>query len=148
MSGNPKRLQKEFSDLTAKPKAGCSVSLVNDDLYHWIAQVQGPAGTPYEGGVFKVDLQIPQQYPHKAPEIKFITKIYHPNIDAEGRACLDILKTWQPSVKMERLIGDIVKLLESPNGERAVQGEIGVEFMNQRQVFDQKAKQWTAQYAH
>lgn len=52
----------------------------------------GPEESPFEGGVFKLELFLPEDYPMSAPKVRFITKIYHPNIDKLGRICLDILK--------------------------------------------------------
>ena len=44
------------------------------------------------GGVFKLELFLPEEYPMVAPKIRFLTKIYHPNIDKLGRICMDTLK--------------------------------------------------------
>lgn len=55
-------------------------------------QIHGPAQSPYEGGIFRLELFLPEDYPMTPPKIRFLTKIYHPNIDKLGRICLDVLK--------------------------------------------------------
>ena len=146
--GKAKRLLKELADLTKSPCPGWTVSTVDDDIYHWTGTVAGPAGTPYEGGSFKVDLKLPVEYPMKAPEVKFLTKIYHPNFDKEGRCCLQLLKDWAPSVTMSKVLLQISDLMAKPNAASAVEGDIGLQFMNERAKFDEEARKWTRQYAH
>lgn len=68
-----------------------SSGLLMDVLAHSL-QIHGPAQSPYEGGIFKLELFLPEDYPMTPPKIRFLTKIYHPNIDKLGRICLDVLK--------------------------------------------------------
>ena len=69
------------------------VSLFNGDLRHWKGYIEGPDDTPYMGGSFQIDIQLPAEYPYKPPKMKFDTKIWHPNISSQtGAICLDILK--------------------------------------------------------
>ena len=50
---------------------------------HLIGTIRGPVGTPYEGGFFEVDIEVPLQYPFAPPKMKFITKVYHPNVSSQ-----------------------------------------------------------------
>ena len=61
-------------------------------------EITGPENSPYESGIFELDLSITDRYPFEPPKLRFITPIYHPNIDSTGRICLDLLKM-PPSVK-------------------------------------------------
>jgi len=89
MSGNG-RLIKELKEVTKDDTSGVKASpVVDGQLRHLKASVQGPEGTVYEGGVFQVDIQIPNAYPFEPPKMKFITKIWHPNISSQtGAICL------------------------------------------------------------
>ena len=88
------RLRKELKDLAnGADVSGVNASPRGDDLTHLVGDLKGPEGTPYEKGVFFVDIKIPQQYPFEPPKMKFETKIWHPNISSQtGAICLDILK--------------------------------------------------------
>jgi ubiquitin-conjugating enzyme E2 D/E len=145
---NP-RLMKEFKNMQTAHSPGIDAHPINNDLYHWEGIVQGPAGTPYEGGIFKLDIEIPPQYPHKPPVVKFTTKIYHPNVDPEGKACLPILaKDWAPAITIDKILVAIARLLAEPEPDHAVQAEIGVQFMSDRAAFDREVKKHVQQYAH
>ncbi len=59
------------------------------NMRHLKGTIRGPQGTPYEGGVFDVDIEIPKQYPFEPPKMKFITKVWHPNVSSQtGAICL------------------------------------------------------------
>jgi len=79
----------------------------------------------YVGGVFKLELFLPEEYPMVAPKIRFLTKIYHPNIDKLGRICMDTLKgtykyifnegNWSPALQIRTVLLSIQALLSAPN---------------------------------
>lgn len=146
------RLGRELSQLAASPPQGISVSAKNDDLKVLEAQVIGPEGTPYENGLFKLEISIPEKYPFVPPSIKFVTKVYHPNIDDNGRICLDLIKmppsgNWRPTIGLEGLLIAIRMLLESPNPDDPLMADIANEYKGMNSEFLKKAKGYTKKYA-
>lgn len=138
--------------LQSDPPPGVWAAPVGDSFSQLEAQVQGPKDTVYEGGLFKLAVDIPARYPFEPLKVKFVTPIYHPNIDAEGRICLDILNmppkgAWKPSLNVCTVLASIGLLLAEPNPEDGLVTDVTSEYKHQRQVFDAKARQWTQRHA-
>lgn len=75
-----KRLFQEYKQISLSPPDGITAGPVNeDDLFKWEALIQGPEGTPYEGGVFIAEMVFPKDYPLMPPTMKFLCDIWHPN---------------------------------------------------------------------
>ena len=142
-----RRLMKELSDFAKAGVQGVKVEARGGNMQLWDVIIDGPAGTPYEGGHFKAELTFPPDYPMKPPTMKFCTKIYHPNIQEDGHACIQSLNKWAPSVMMKRVLEDLIHILANPDGTQAVNENVGVQFMQDRAAFEQQARQYTREYA-
>ena len=88
-----RRLMKDLKKLETEqsPTSGVTATPDNDSLFRWNAVIFGPEGTIWDGGIFKLYLEFSEDYPNKPPKVKFITKIFHPNVYNDGSICLDIL---------------------------------------------------------
>ena len=145
-----KRLKKELADLENNPPTTFSVGLTNfDDLFRWTATINGPVDSPYEGGMFFLDIRIPTDYPFCPPKVLFITKIYHPNIsDVEGSTCLDVLgDRWTPSLTVYKVLLAVYSLLTDPNPDDPLVPEIANLYKKDRKKFNETAAEWTRRYA-
>lgn len=80
-----RRIAKEIADIRADPHSQVTAETVDDDedLTHLRGSFPGPPGTPYEGGTYYVDIRIPQEYPFRPPNMRFQTKIWHPNVSSQ-----------------------------------------------------------------
>lgn len=83
-----RRLFSEYRALTSNPPEGITAGPVSeDDIFLWEALIQGPDGTPYEGGVFPAELKFPKDYPLAPPTMKFLGEVWHPNGDSFRFLC-------------------------------------------------------------
>ena len=142
------RLKKEYQEITKNPPCNCNAKPEDDNIYHWTAQIFGPSETPYEGGVFKLEICFPDTYPFKPPKVKFKTRIYHPNINKYGSICLDILnKSWSPALTTSKLLLSISSLLSDPNADDPLDVSAADLYNTNKEEFFNLAKNYTIKYA-
>mmetsp|Transcript_50034 Transcript_50034/g.82947 ORF Transcript_50034/g.82947 Transcript_50034/m.82947 type:complete len:148 (+) Transcript_50034:66-509(+) len=143
-----KRINKELQDLGKDPPSNCSAGPVGSDLFHWQATIMGPPDSPYQGGVFFLNIHFPTDYPFKPPKVNFTTRIYHPNINSNGAICLDILNSqWSPALTISKVVLSICSLLTDPNPDDPLVPEIARIYKQDRGKYETTAKEWTRKYA-
>lgn len=122
---------------------------MGDDIKHWKGTIFGPKDTCYEGGVFKINIEIPPDYPFKPPIMKFETRIWHPNISSQtGAICLDILKNeWTPALTIRTALISLQALLSSPEPDDPQDAEVATMYKGDRAEFNRKAAEWVATFA-
>jgi ubiquitin-conjugating enzyme E2 D/E len=142
------RLNKELSDITKDPPENCSAGIANDDITHWNATILGPKDSPYENGIFRLDIFFPSNYPFEPPKIFFLTRIFHPNINSRGCICLDTInERWTPLMTISKALLSICSLLDDPNPDDPFDKDSALLYKNDIQKFRKTAKEWTERYA-
>jgi len=144
----PRRIIKETQRLLTEPAPGISASPSEDNLRYFNVMILGPTSSPYEGGVFKLELFLPEDYPMAPPKVRFLTRIYHPNIDKLGRICLDILKDkWSPALQIRTVLLSIQALLSAPNPDDPLADNVAKHWKENEAEAMETARQWTRQFA-
>jgi ubiquitin-protein ligase len=149
-----KRLMKELKTYTAEVDSGLykgkfSLSPYYDadgnlNIFRWTGIFYGPTGTPYEGGIFTMDITVPTDYPFKPPHVVFCTPIYHPNFKGSS-ICVDFLKpatgAWVPSFSLTKIMLAICSLLNDANPDDPLDGAAAAQYVNNREAFDAHARE-------
>ncbi|CAL1699304.1 unnamed protein product [Somion occarium] len=166
-----KRINKELIDLGRDPPSSCSAGPTGDNMFQWQATIMGPGDSPYAGGVFFLSITFPTDYPFKPPKVSFTTKIYHPNINANGSICLDILRDqWSPALTISKgtsakllfltyvpdysrdlpiriVLLSICSMLTDPNPDDPLVPDIAHLYKTDRTRYEATAREWTRKYA-
>lgn len=123
-------LALEYKSLQEEPVEGFRVKLVNEDnLFEWEVAIFGPPDTLYQGGYFKAHMKFPPDYPYSPPSIRFLTKVWHPNVYENGDLCISILhppvddpqsgelpcERWNPTQNVRTILLSVISLLNEPN---------------------------------
>ena len=148
MAELPRRVIMETQRLMKDPVPGISAAPDETNARYFHVMVVGPESTPFEGGIFKLELFLPESYPMSPPKARFLTKIYHPNIDKLGRICLDILKDkWAPALQIRTVLLSIQALLAAPNPDDPLDNDVAELWKVKEEEAIRNAKEWTRTYA-
>lgn len=108
---------------------------------HWQAVIFGPDDTPWEGGTFKLLLEFTEEYPNKPPAVRFLSKIFHPNVYGDGKICLDILQNqWSPIYDIAAILTSIQSLLSDPNPASPANSEASTLFEQDKREYNRRVR--------
>ncbi|XP_077356683.1 ubiquitin-conjugating enzyme E2Nb isoform X1 [Festucalex cinctus] len=158
MAGLPRRIIKvhasdtplnETQRLLQEPVPGITATPDEGNARYFHVYIGGPKDSPFEGGTFKLELFLPEEYPMAAPKVRFMTRIYHPNVDRLGRICLDILKEkWSPALQIRTVLLSIQALLSAPNPDDPLANDVAEQWKKSESAAIETARAWTRMYAN
>ncbi|XKL60798.1 hypothetical protein PGB90_007855 [Kerria lacca] len=139
---------KELHELANNPPEGIRVSINEADISDIQAFVEGPAGTPYSNGTFRIKLCLGKEFPVGPPKAYFMTKVFHPNVAKNGEICVNTLKKdWKPDLGIKHILLTIKCLLIVPNPESALNEEAGKLLLEDYEEYYKRASMMTEIHA-
>ncbi|KAF9791874.1 ubiquitin-conjugating enzyme/RWD-like protein [Thelephora terrestris] len=143
-----RRLMKELNELRTNPPEGIRVVTNEDNMLDVTGIIEGPEGTPYAGGYFKVKFSFTSEFPAAPPKCWFATKIFHPNVSSAGEICVNTLKKdWQSSFGISHILVTVKCLLIYPNPESALDEEAGKLLLENYDSYCSRARLITSVHA-
>jgi ubiquitin-conjugating enzyme E2 H len=142
--------KRREADLMKLMMSDWNVELIDDSVSEFEVIFKGPKESPYEGGYWKVHVELPEAYPYKSPSIGFVNKIYHPNVDeTAGSVCLDVInQTWSPMFDLLNVFETFLpQLLLYPNPTDPLNGEAAALLMREPEAYNKKVKDYVQRYA-
>jgi len=146
------KLRKEFQEILNNPLSslGCTVGLIEDNnLFRWRTTLFGAEDSLYKGGIFRIELNFPDDYPQKGPRIRFLTPIYHLNISPKGDIYPNfIVNGWNQSITVKEILIKLFTIFYLQNPLNPIGTfEKANEYIEKRSLFESKAKYFTHKYA-
>mmetsp|Transcript_148091 Transcript_148091/g.210313 ORF Transcript_148091/g.210313 Transcript_148091/m.210313 type:complete len:166 (+) Transcript_148091:203-700(+) len=134
-----RRLMKDLKNMQKDPPSGISAAPDDNNVLLWNAVIFGPPDTPFEDGAFKLILEFSEDYPNKAPKVRFISEMFHPNVYADGQICLDILQNrWSPTYNVGGILASIQSLLDEPNPNSPANAEAAKLYTDNKTEYEKR----------
>ncbi|RYO78646.1 hypothetical protein DL766_000053 [Monosporascus sp. MC13-8B] len=128
------RVQKDISELALGKTMKVDFPEA-DDILNFVLEIKPDEGC-YHGGRFTFTFNLSQNYPHEPPKVRCQQKIYHPNIDLEGKVCLNILREdWKPVLNLNAVIVGLQFLFLEPNASDPLNKEAAEDLRSSRENF-------------
>jgi len=136
-SARTKRVMKEMRSLSRQCHPAFDIYPCVDDIFFWRMTMEGPAGTPYAGGVWLLYVQFPEEYPEAAPQIRFITPIRHCNINCYGRICHSILdRNYTIDASILTILQCVYGLLLTPDVSDPLDSTLALSFYDDSGLYE------------
>lgn len=122
----------------------------SDSAQDFFVRFEGPKDSPYEGGIWKVHVVLPDNYPYKSPSIGFCNAMFHPNVDERsGSICLDVInQTWSPMFDLVNIFKVFLpQLLLYPNPADPLNGDAAALLMQDREAYARKVRDYVKRHA-
>ena len=107
------------------PNPFCKLYLFRNEILKWIVFMQGPTNSPFEDSLLILELYFGELYPHHPPKLRFLSSVYHPNVDNAGHICHPILiEDYSPNVSLRQILDAIHSMLAQPIISHAVRSKV------------------------
>ncbi|ROJ73027.1 Ubiquitin-conjugating enzyme E2 11 [Anabarilius grahami] len=143
-----RRILEELKNLHCDPHPFCTVLPSEADFTFWKVLMRGPPDTPYEDGVFELYCEFGPEYPIKPPLVRFVTPVYHCNVNNVGRICHNVFdRNYSAHITMREILDAIFGLLIAPEPEDPLDSILAEEFQSNKHKYEEEAKKSTKMYA-
>ncbi|KAL7716632.1 Ubiquitin-conjugating enzyme family protein [Entamoeba marina] len=137
-----RRLMSDLRKLTQSPPEGISACPSEDDIMEWTCVIFGAEDTIWDGGIFQLSMTFTEEYPIRPPKVVFVSKMFHPNVYANGSICLDILSSqWSPTYDVTAILSSIQLLLNEPNPNSPANGEAAELFVKNKREYNRRVQE-------
>lgn len=142
------RIRRELHNIDWSMYVDCGISVkaVDGNLKLLKGEISGPPDTPYEGGNFILEINVPDKYPFDPPRVRFFTKIWHPSVNSiSGEVYFG--DGWYPAMTLSDILISLQVLLSTADTDRPFDQSVAKQCKENPDLFKRTARHWTQAYA-